>query len=90
MATDLIKQRLGALAYGVLRFFGTFRVLASLGESRIALVGFGLVATWALLGLLAPCPDTWLAARPVSLRVNDVQRDDARCIAPVASQGALF
>lgn len=57
MATDLIKQRLGALSYGVLRFLAKFRVLASLGDSRIALVGFGLVATWSLLGLLAP----WIA-----------------------------
>lgn len=33
-----------------------------------------------LLGLLRPCPEDWLAAWPVSKRVNKVREDDARLL----------
>ena len=40
--------------------------------------------------LLAPCPEGWLEALPVSPRVNSPQNDDPECIAPLAVQGSLL
>ena len=40
-------------------------------------------ASAALLPLLAPCPDDWLEAHPVSSLVNSPANDTAECIAPV-------
>jgi len=40
-------------------------------------------ASAALLPLLAPCPDDWLEAYPVSSLVNSPANDTAECIAPV-------
>jgi len=38
------------------------------------------------LALLAPCPDDWLRAHPVSLRVNSPRHDDPECLAPAPPQ----
>ncbi len=42
----------------------------------------------ALQGLLEPVPEDWLAAYPVSTRVNNVKNDDPACIAPLGEVGA--
>jgi putative SOS response-associated peptidase YedK len=43
-------------------------------------------ATWATLRpWLAPCPDDWLEAYPVSIWVNTPAHDDPACLAPVES-----
>ena len=38
----------------------------------------------ALVGLLAPLPDDWLAAHPVGRLVNNPRNEDPRCVKPVA------
>jgi putative SOS response-associated peptidase YedK len=40
--------------------------------------------------LLRPCPDDWLAFRPVSTRVNNPRHDVPDCIHAVDVQGELF
>ena len=40
--------------------------------------------------LLKPCPDDWLAFRPVSTRVNNPRHDAPDCVNAVDVQGDLF